>query len=485
VSILSENPNQIERLNQIFSSIEGHRVKFTPLSYSLHEGFTDHNSKICLYTDHQIFDRYHRVKTHRSVEKSERLTINDLNSFQIGDYIVHIEHGVGVFGGLVKTNINGKVQEAVKLIYRDGDVIFLSIHGLHRISRYKSKDSTAPKVYKLGTGAWNKLKSQAKSKVKDIAADLIELYAKRRDSRGFAFSPDTYMQHELEASKKRRELEAFISEKLKTKRPKTPIKPSQRIAEINENKAYKKMGISYIKFAKDYPEFFKIIFMQKTDLNIASQILFEDNHLLVIEKPVGIPVQADSSNAIDLITILKEYRIKKENKKGDAYIGLVHRLDRPVGGIMVFAKTSKAASRLSDEIRKNNFHKTYYAVVEGTLPKEGKFEDYLIKNEKENISYVSTKEKGKYSCLEYTLISSKNNLSLVKINLITGRSHQIRVQFSSRHHPLVGDSKYGNNPKNIDIALFAQTLTFTHPTTKEVLTFNLDLPNRYPFNMFK
>ena len=200
VSILSENPNQIERLNQIFSSIEGHRVKFSPLSYSLHEGFTDHNSKICLYTDHQIFDRYHRVKTHRSVEKSERLTINDLNSFQIGDYIVHIEHGVGVFGGLVKTNINGKVQEAVKLIYRDGDVIFLSIHGLHRISRYKSKDSTAPKVYKLGTGAWNKLKSQAKSKVKDIAADLIELYAKRRDSRGFAFSPDTYMQHELEAS---------------------------------------------------------------------------------------------------------------------------------------------------------------------------------------------------------------------------------------------------------------------------------------------
>ena len=177
--------------------------------------------------------------------------------------------------------------------------------------------------------------------------------------------------------------------------------------------------------------------------------------------------------------------IKKENKKGDAYIGLVHRLDRPVGGIMVFAKTSKAASRLSDEIRKNNFHKTYYAVVEGTLPKEGKFEDYLIKNEKENISYVSTKEKGKYSCLEYTLISSKNNLSLVKINLITGRSHQIRVQFSSRHHPLVGDSKYGNNPKNIDIALFAQTLTFTHPTTKEVLTFKLDLPNRYPFNMFK
>lgn len=122
-------------------------------------------------------------------------------------------------------------------------------------------------------------------------------------------------------------------------------------------------------------------------------IIYEDNHLLVIEKPVGIPVQADSSNAIDLITILKEYRIKKENKKGDAYIGLVHRLDRPVGGIMVFAKTSKAASRLSDEIRKNNFHKTYYAVVEGTLPKEGKFEDYLIKTKKKILVMFQLKKK--------------------------------------------------------------------------------------------
>ena len=214
-------------------------------------------------------------------------------------------------------------------------------------------------------------------------------------------------------------------------------------------------------------------------------IIYEDNHLLVVEKPVNIPVQADSSKDIDLITILKNYRIKNENKKGDAYIGLVHRLDRPVDGIMVFAKTSKAASRLSDEIRRNDFHKTYYAVVNGVPKKEGKFEDYLIKNEKENISYVTTKDKGKYSCLEYTLINSKDNLSLVKINLITGRSHQIRVQFSKRNYPLVGDSKYGHNPKNINIALFAKEITFTHPVTKEKLTFSLDLPSRYPFNIFK
>ena len=152
---------------------------------------------------------------------------------------------------------------------------------------------------------------------------------------------------------------------------------------------------------------------------------------------------------------------------------------------MIFAKTSKAASRLSDQIRQNTFHKTYLAVVEGTLPTSGKFEDYLVKNEKENKSYVTTKEKGKYSCLKYQVLSIKDNLSLVEIKLITGRSHQIRVQFSSRNHPLVGDAKYGNNRNNIDIALFAKSITFNHPTTKEELTFTLDMPHKYPFNLFK
>lgn len=215
-------------------------------------------------------------------------------------------------------------------------------------------------------------------------------------------------------------------------------------------------------------------------------IIYEDNHLLVVEKPVGIPVQEDKSKDIDMIRLLKDYRIKNENKSGDAYIGLVHRLDRPVGGIMVFAKTSKAASRLSEEIRNNTFHKTYLAVIKGTLKnKENTLNDYLIKNEKENKSYVTSKDKGKASSLKYKVISEKDSLSLVEINLITGRSHQIRVQFSSRNHPLVGDSKYGNNPNNIDIALFAQSITLVHPTTKETLTFTLKVPNRYPFNIFK
>lgn len=214
-------------------------------------------------------------------------------------------------------------------------------------------------------------------------------------------------------------------------------------------------------------------------------IIYEDNHLLVIEKPINIPVQKDNTNDIDLITMLKDYRKKNENKRGEAYLGLVHRLDRPVGGIMVFAKTSKAASRLSDQIRTNTFHKTYLAVIQGVMPKEGVLEDYLVKNEKENISYVTSKEKGKYSKLEYKLLNTKDNLSLVRINLITGRSHQIRVQFSSRNHPLIGDSKYGDNPNNISIALYAESITFNHPTTKEKLTFTLNKPNRYPFNIFK
>lgn len=200
VFILCGSTSQEERLRQIFSSMEGVRTAFETLTISIHEGFTDHLSKICIFTDHQIFERYHRVRTERSVQRSEKLTINDLYSFRNGDYIVHIDHGIGQFGGLIKTIVNGRQQEAVKLIYKDGDVLFVSIHGLHRISRYKSADSQPPKIYKLGTGAWQKLKSQTKSRVKDIAKELTALYAKRREAKGFAYSPDSYMQHELEAS---------------------------------------------------------------------------------------------------------------------------------------------------------------------------------------------------------------------------------------------------------------------------------------------
>lgn len=212
-------------------------------------------------------------------------------------------------------------------------------------------------------------------------------------------------------------------------------------------------------------------------------IIYEDNHILVVEKPVNIPVQEDITKDKDLLTILKEYIKNKYNKPGNVYLGLVHRLDRPVGGIMVFAKTSKAANRLSKQVQDKTMKKTYVAVVQGKTEKEGTLKDKLEKDSKHNITKIS--EKGKEAILNYKLLKYKNNYSLVQINLITGRSHQIRVQFSSRNHPLYGDQKYNKNPEKGQIALFAKELEFMHPTTKEIMTFQLPLPNRQPFSMFE
>lgn len=214
-------------------------------------------------------------------------------------------------------------------------------------------------------------------------------------------------------------------------------------------------------------------------------IIYEDNHLLVVEKPINIPVQEDSSKDKDLLTMLKEYIKEKYNKPGNVYLGLVHRLDRPTGGIMVFSKTSKCASRLSEQIRTNQMKKEYHAVITGILKdKEGKLEDYLLKDEKTNI--VTVNKNGKYSSLTYKVIKEVNNYSLVSINLETGRSHQIRVQFSSRGYPLYGDHKYNKNVKdNETLALYATSLSFYHPITKELLTFNLDIPNKDIWKLFK
>jgi transcription-repair coupling factor (superfamily II helicase) len=198
--ILTENPAQIERLRAIFASTGKDGIRFDFLPVTLHEGFIDHSLKLCCYTDHQLFERYHRVTTHRRVEKSDRLTLQALSSLQVGDYVVHIDHGIGRFGGLVKTTVNGRVQEAVKLVYSDNDVLFVNIHGLHRISKYRGKDGDPPRIYKLGSGAWQRLKQTTKSKVKDIARELTALYAKRKATPGFAFAPDSYLQTELEAS---------------------------------------------------------------------------------------------------------------------------------------------------------------------------------------------------------------------------------------------------------------------------------------------
>lgn len=214
------------------------------------------------------------------------------------------------------------------------------------------------------------------------------------------------------------------------------------------------------------------------------KIIYEDNHLLVVLKPINIPVQEDDSKDLDMLTYLKKYLKEKHNKPGNVYLGLVHRLDRPVSGIMVFAKTSKAASRLSEQIRNHTFKKEYMAVLCGKTPKKDILVDKLLKNPKTNTTVVS--EKGKEAILSYELIEYKNNYSLVKINLETGRSHQIRVQFSSRGYPLYGDQRYNKKalPKQ-QIALFANRLEFIHPVTKEKLFFEEELPNFEPWNIFK
>ena len=200
VRIYGEKKSQLERLKSILSQ-NGNILPEFISECNIHNGFIDHDDKVCCYSDHEIFDRFHRVSIRRTVEKSEQLTLNDLASFAIGDYIVHIDYGVGIFGGLVRMKDDkGRMHEVVKLMYKDNDVIFISVHALHKISRYKSKDSEPPKIHKLGSKSWQNLKASTKSKVKDIAKDLIQLYAKRKSVKGFAFSADTYMQQELESS---------------------------------------------------------------------------------------------------------------------------------------------------------------------------------------------------------------------------------------------------------------------------------------------
>ena len=214
-------------------------------------------------------------------------------------------------------------------------------------------------------------------------------------------------------------------------------------------------------------------------------ILYEDNHVLVVEKPINIPVCEDESRDLDLLSMLKDYLKKKYQKPGNVYLGLVHRLDRPVGGVMVFAKTSKAASRLSQQVAEHQLEKVYLAVVCGKVKESDECFDYLVKDKQRNQSFVTDKEHGKEARLAYERLDYREGLSLVKVFLKTGRSHQIRVQFSSRGFPLVGDAKYNpHHDGKTNVALFAQQLSFYHPITKEKMTFQLDMPKRMPFNLF-
>ena len=206
------------------------------------------------------------------------------------------------------------------------------------------------------------------------------------------------------------------------------------------------------------------------------KVIFEDNHIIVVEKPVNIPSQGDKTGDIDMLTIIKEYLKEKYNKPGNVYLGLIHRLDRPVGGVMVFAKTSKAAGRLSEQVREKVFQKTYLVIANGKMDKtKGVLEDYLLKNEKNNMSKVVKEgtKNSKFASLDYEVLkyNEEIDLSLLKINLHTGRHHQIRVQLSSRNHSIYGDQKYGGRGHGKQIALWAYKLKIQHPITKEEMIF--------------
>ena len=197
--ILCSTIKQEERFQNIFEKIDAN-FRFTTMLLPLHEGFIDHQNKILCYTDHQLFERYHKFKLKSAKQYKKTITLDEITNLEIGDFVTHMDHGIGKFGGLQKIDVQGKKQEAIKLLYRNNDLLYVSIHSLHKISKYNSKEGTAPKIHQLGSPQWAKTKNKTKTKIKTIAYDLIKLYAKRKAVKGFAYSPDNYLQYELEAS---------------------------------------------------------------------------------------------------------------------------------------------------------------------------------------------------------------------------------------------------------------------------------------------
>ncbi|MBQ6303009.1 MAG: RluA family pseudouridine synthase [Clostridiales bacterium] len=224
-----------------------------------------------------------------------------------------------------------------------------------------------------------------------------------------------------------------------------------------------------------------------TEIAYGVKIIYEDNHIIVAIKPAGVLSQSDGSNAPDMLTILKGYIKEKYQKPGEVFLGLVHRLDRPVSGVMVFARTSKAASRLSEQIRSRKVDKIYRCVVTGVLEGEGRLENYISKDESSNTVTVSDFEKPgfKASYLDYRAVSSKDGMTLAEVRLGTGRSHQIRAQMAHSGHPIIGDQKYGKKDNRTkDIALEAYKLSFEHPVKREFITFEAPVPGTFPWSLF-
>jgi transcription-repair coupling factor (superfamily II helicase) len=346
--ILFDNAVQSERLQQILKSYDnGKNLAFGSVNISIHTGFIDHVSKVSYYTDHQIFQRYHRFQIRGMLDRGEALNVQELNKLQIGDYIVHIDHGVGIFGGLVKQEINGKMQEAVKLVYRDNDVLFVNIHGLHRISRFKSRDSEPPKIYKLGNGDWQRLKQHTKNKIKDIAHELILLYAERKASKGFAFSADSYMQHELEAS--------FVYED-------TPdqLKASQAVKEDMESpNPMDRLICGDVGFGKTEiairAAFKAAVDGKQTAILVPTTILALQHHKTISERLHDFPVKIDFLNRLKTKKQITETLKNIENGHIDIIIGTHKLLGKNIKfkdlGLLVIDEEQKFGVSAKEKLR--------------------------------------------------------------------------------------------------------------------------------------
>lgn len=318
IYILSDNEKQIARIRSIFED-RGDKLVFTPISETIHEGFIDKTLRVCLFTDHQLFDRFHKynLKSERARSGKIALSLKELQQFQTGDYVVHIDHGIGRFGGLIRTEINGKMQEVIKLTFLNDDIIFVSIHSLHKISKYKGKDNEPPRLNKLGSGAWENLKEKTKKKVKDIAKDLILLYSKRREEKGFAFSPDTYLQKELEAS--------FIYEDTPDQlKATTDVKQDMESARPMDRLVCGDVGFGKTEVAIR-AAFKAAIDGKQTAVLVPTTLLAYQHFNTFRERLAGFPVSVDYLSRARTAKETKEILDKLKNGKIDMLVG-THRL---------------------------------------------------------------------------------------------------------------------------------------------------------------
>ena len=318
IYILSDNEKQISRIRSIFED-RGDKLVFTPISETIHEGFIDKTLRVCLFTDHQLFDRFHKynLKSERARSGKIALSLKELQQFQTGDYVVHIDHGIGRFGGLIRTEINGKMQEVIKLTFLNDDIIFVSIHSLHKISKYKGKDNEPPRLNKLGSGAWENLKEKTKKKVKDIAKDLILLYSKRREEKGFAFSPDTYLQKELEAS--------FIYEDTPDQlKATTDVKQDMESARPMDRLVCGDVGFGKTEVAIR-AAFKAAIDGKQTAVLVPTTLLAYQHFNTFRERLAGFPVSVDYLSRARTAKETKEILDKLKNGKIDMLVG-THRL---------------------------------------------------------------------------------------------------------------------------------------------------------------